>query len=210
MSKNDLKIFWQDAHAIKQEDIYDKLDIRKTLEMNHSKMISKVLSDIKLKILSYSLILIIFVCLMIYALGYLGLNLSTNTLVLFAFVCLFILIKTTSEINRLLILTKTSNNLSVKASIQFFRNKMIRIKIIDFISYLFYFYSLAIWSTNNYIKDIGGIQNLSWGNAFQVLLLVFLLMLLLIPWLIKYQHNHRYRKLYSDLNDSTDFLHEAT
>lgn len=210
MSKNDLKIFWQDAHAIKQEDIYDKLDIRKTLEMNHSKMISKVLSDIKLKILGYSLILIIFVCLMIYALGYLGLNLSTNTLVLFAFVCLFILIRTTSEINRLLILTKTSNNLSVKASIQFFRYKLIRIKIIDFISYLFYFYSLAIWSTHIYIKDIGGVQNLSWGNSFQVLLLVVILMLLLIPWLIKYQHNYRYRKLYSDLNDSTDFLYEAT
>lgn len=210
MSKNDLKKFWQDAHAINQEDIYDKVAIIKTLEMNHSKVISKVLSDIKLKILGYSLMLIIFVCLMIYALGYLGLNLSTNTLTLFAFVGLFILIRTTSEINRLLVLTKTSNNLSVKASIQFFRNKLIRVKIIDFISYLFYFYSLAIWSTHQYIKDIGGVQNLSWSNAFQVLLLFVILMFLLIPWLIKYQHNHRYRKLYSDINDSMDFLHEVT
>jgi len=210
MSKNDLKMFWQDANAIDQGDIYTNVDIRKTLKMNHCKAISKVLSDIKLKIFGYSLMLIIFVCLMAYALGYLGLNLSKNTLSLFAFVGLCMVIKTTSEIDRLLVMTDTSNNLSVKASIQYFQKKLIRVRRVDFISSIFYFHSFAIWSTYNYIKDIGGVQNLSWGNAFQVLLLVVILMLLLIPWLIKYQHNHRYKKLYSDLNDSKEFLFEAT
>jgi hypothetical protein len=208
MDKIDLKKMWSDAHNTIQENIYDELNFRKTLKMTHSKIISKVLSDLKLKIFGYSMILIILISLMIYALGYLGLHLSANTLILFSFIGLFFFIRTTLEVNRLLVLTKTSNNLSVKESVLFFRKKLKRRKIIDFLSYLIYFYTLGIWSIYSYIKDIGGVKNLFWGNAFQVLLLIAFLILLSIPWLIKYQHNKSYKKLYSNLKESAGILND--
>jgi hypothetical protein len=208
MDKNDIKTLWRDAHTVISENLLNEVNLRETLKMSHSKIISKVLSDIKLKILVYSLAQIILIALMIYALEYLGLRLSVNTLILFSFIDLFFLIRTISEINRLLVLTKTANSLSVKESVFFFRKRLKRIKIIDFLSYLIYFYSLAIWSIYSYIKDIGGVKNLYLGNAFQVLLFIVILILLSIPWLIKFQHNQRYKKLYSNLNDSIDYLNE--
>jgi hypothetical protein len=210
MDENDLKRKWQEAHSRNQEGIYDKMNIKKSLKMKHGRIISKVLTDMKLKIAGYSLILIILICLMIYALAYLGLNLSVNTVVLFSFIGLFFLIRTISEINRFSVLIKTANSLSVKESVLLFRKKLTRIKTFDFVSYLFYFYTLAIWSTCIYIKDMGGVKIFSWSNAFQVLMFVVISILLVIPWLIKYQHNQSYKELYSSLNDSVDFLNEAT
>jgi len=210
MDKIDLKNMWTEAHAKIQENIYDDVTFSKTLKMNHSKIITKVLSDLKLKIVGYSLLLLIFIGLMIYALAYLGIHLSANTLVLFSFIGIFFLIRIASGINRLLVLTKTSNNLSVKESICFFRKKLIRIKTVDFLSYLFYFYTLAMWSICSYIKDIGGFKHIFFGDAFQTLLMIIIIILLSIPWLIKYQHNRRYRKLYSNLNNSSNFLEDVT
>jgi hypothetical protein len=212
MDTIDLKSLWYDAHCANQEINFDKINIEKSLTLNHSRTISKVLSDLKLKIFGYSLILIIFFGLMIYALAYLGLNLAANTLILFSFIGLFFIIRIISEINRLLVLTNTPNSLSVKESVFFFRKKLNRIKIIDFVSYLLYFYALAILSTYIYIKDIGGIKNLSFSNKVLPvpLLGILVLMLLFIPWLIKYQHNRRYKKLYSDLNESARLLNNES
>jgi hypothetical protein len=209
MNINDLKSMWHDAHNANQENSYDMVNIEKSMLQNHCKTISKVLSDLKLKILGYIIVILIFAGLMIYALLYLHLHFSVNSLVLFSFIGLFFLIKIISEVNRLMFLTKTPNNMSVKESLLRFRKKLIRMTAIDFISYLFYFYALAIWSVYGYINDIGGIKNLYWGNAMQQLVLIVILMLLSIPWLIKYQTNQRYKKLYSNLNDSIRLLHEG-
>jgi hypothetical protein len=103
-------------------------------------------------------------------------------------------------------MTKTANNLSLKESILFFRKKLNRIKVIDFISYLLYFYTLTSLIIYNYINDIGGVKNLSWDNEIQTLMLIVLLMLLSIPCLLKYQNNQRYKIIYSSLNDSASFL----
>ena len=211
MDKNDLKKLWNDAHVLNKENIYDKVSIQKSLSMNHSKSISKVLSDVKLKILLYLSVLIIFICLMIYALVYLGLSLSMNSIIPLALVDIFLVIKTTSEIHRLKILTRTADNMSVKDSILFFRKKMNRIKTIDFLTYLIFFYLLAILITINYIIDIRGIKNLSWNNEILPvpLLVILILMLLFIPWFIKYQHNQRYKSLYSNLNESAGILNDV-
>lgn len=210
MDKIDLKKLWSETHTITQQNIQDEMNIRKSLKMNHSKIISKVLSELKLKIFGYSLMLIILISLMVYALVYLNLNLSVTTLILFTFIGLFFALKIISIIHRLFVMTKTANNLSIKESILFFRKKLNRIKTIDFISYIIYFYSLTILLIYNYIKDIGGIKNLSWGNEIQILVIIAILMLLAIPWLIKYQNNQRYKKIYSNLNDSINFLNDAS
>lgn len=208
MDKNDLKSMWHDAHKTNQEIIYDKVSIEKSITMNHSIAISKILSDVKLKILVYTLVLAIYIGLMLYALVYLGLNLSVYSLVPLSLAGLFLLINTTSEIKRLLVLTKTADNMPVKESLLFFRKKLNRIRTIDFLSYLIFLYLSAILIIFNYISDIGGVKNLSWSNKILPLpLLGFLILILLfIPWFIKYQHNQRYKKIYSSLNDSARLL----
>jgi len=208
MDKNDLKSMWHDAHKTNQEIIYDKVSIEKSITMNHSKAISKILSDVKLKILGYTLVLAIYIGLMLYALVYLGLNLSVYSLVPLSLAGLFLLINTTSEIKRLLVLTKTADNMPVKESLLFFRKKLNRIRTIDFLSYLIFLYLLAILIIFNYISDIGGVKNLLWSNKILPLpLLGFLILILLLyPWFIKYQHNQRYKKIYSNLNDSARLL----
>jgi|GEM_PF-451733 len=212
MDKNDLKSIWYEAHTKNDENIYNKVDIEKTIRMNHSKAISKVLSDVKLKILINAIVLIIFTGLMIYAFLYLKLHLSLNSIIPLTLAGLFLLFKTTSEIQRLFILTKTADHMSVKESMLIFRKKLNKIKIIDFIVYLIFFYMSAIGIAYCYVKDIGGVKNLSWSNNILPLplLLIFILLLLFIPWLVKYQHNQSYKKIYSNLNDSVSILNDLS
>jgi hypothetical protein len=208
MDKNDLKSMWHDAHIENQDDTFDKVDIEKSITMSHCKAISKILSDVKLKILGYTIILIIYICLMLYALVYSGINLSIASLVPLTLAGLFILIETTSEIVRFLILVKSADSLSVKESSLYFRRKLDRINTIDFFSYLVFLYMFVILIVSGYLKDIGGIKNLSWSNGILPLPLlgVFILLLLIIPWFLKYQHNQRYKNTYLSLNRSAYIL----
>jgi len=208
MDKNDIKSMWHEAHNAIDEIIFNKVSIEKAITMTHSKIISKTLLDIKLKVFVFILILAIYLGLMLYAFVYLGLNLSVYSLVPLTLAGLFLLIKTTTEIGRLLVLTKTADNMSVKDSLLFFRKRLNRIKRADFISYLVFLYLSSILIIFNYLKDIGGVKNLSWGNEVVPipLLGILILMLLLIPWFIKYQDNQNYRKLYSNLNESARHL----
>jgi hypothetical protein len=212
MDKNDIKSMWQEVHNTSDEIIVDKVSIEKAITMTHSKTVSKTLLDIKLKVFVFTLILAIYVGLMLYALVYLGLNLSVYSLVPLTLAGAFLLIKTTTEIVRLLVLTKTADNMSVKDSLLFFRKRLNRIKKIDFISYLVFLYLSAILIIYNYLTDIGGVRNLSWGNEVVPipLLGILILMLLLIPWYIKYQDNRMYRKLYSNLNESARHLDDTS
>jgi hypothetical protein len=149
---------------------------------------------------------------MIYAFLYLRLNFSINSLVPLTLVGIFLLITATSEFVRLLVLTKTADNLSLKDSSLVFCEKLKRIKKIDFIIYIVFFYLSAIFILYNYLKDVGGVKNLSLGNEIVPLPLlgILILMLLLIPWVIKYQNNQRYKKLFSNLRESAHQLNDRS
>jgi hypothetical protein len=208
MDKNDLKSMWRDAHYTKSDSHFSEESLEKTMALKHGKAISKSLLDVKIKVLLYALIFLIYVGLMIYAFVFLRLNLSVNSLVPLALVGIFLLISVTSEIVRLLVLTKTADNLSLKDSSLVFYKKLKRIKTTDFIIYLVMFYLSAILIIYNYLTDIGGVKNLSWYNEIVPvpLLAMLILMLLSVPWFIKYLNNRRYKKLFSDLNESVHQL----
>lgn len=210
MDKNDLKSLWHDAHNSNQEIIYDKVKIEKSISMKHCKAISKIISDVKLKILFSAIGLFIYIGLMLYAFVYLDLVFSINSIIPLALAGLFLIFITTSEIVRLLILTKTADNMSVKESLLFFRKRLNRIRTFDFLSYLVILYLSAVLVIVNYLSDIGGVKNLSFRNEVIPLpfLLFFILMLLFMPWFIKYLHNQRYRKIYFELNNSVRILNE--
>lgn len=204
MKNADINRMWQNAHFQNEGKISEGINLEEIFKMDHCKTISKILSDIKLRIFLYSLILAVFICLMLYAVVYLGINFSLGSIVPFSLVGLFLLISTTMEINRFLVLTKNADNLPIRASQDFFRKKLNRIKTFDFLSYLILLYLLAIVVIRGYIHDIGGFKNLSGANEFQPIILIFITILLLTPWFIKYQNNQRYKKIDLDLDDSTN------
>ena len=208
MENTDLNRMWQTAHTQNKGKVSDTANIEEMIKMNHCKTISKVLADIKMRVLLYSVMLSVFIGLMIYAFIYLGINFSVSSIVSFSLAGLFLLISTTMEINRLFVFTRNADNLPVKESQIFFREKLNRMKSIDFFSYLILLYLLAILVIRGFIRDIGGFKNLSGTNEFQTFIVIFILILLLTPWFLKYQNNQRYRKIDSYLNDSSDQLKE--
>jgi len=201
MDNGELKMMWKKANIQSQGKIDDGANIEEMIKTNHCKTISKILSDIKLKILLYSLILSVFIGLMIYAFIYLGINFSIGSIIPFTVVGLFLLISTSMEITRLFALMGNADNLPVKESQNYFRKRLNRMKTIDFISYLILLYLMAILVLRGYIQDIGGFKNLSGTNEFQPVILIFILILLVSPWFIRHQNNQRYRKIDSELND---------
>ena len=86
------------------------------------------------------------------------------------------------------------------------------IKTTDFIIYLVFFYLSAILIIFNYLKDIGGVKNLSWDTGIVPVPLLGLLviMLLSVPWFIKYQNNQRYKKLFSNLREAAHQLNDQS
>jgi hypothetical protein len=210
MENIDLQMMWKKAHLNRQQDIGNHSNIEEIIKMDHSKTVAKILSDIKSKILLYSIFMTIFISLMLYAFVYLGLNLELSSILTFSAVGLFLLVQITSEINRVLVFTKNADNLSVRESVIYFRKKLNKIKTFDFLSYLILFYLTAIWITSSYIFDVGGIKNLSVANGFRPLILICLVLLLITPWIIKYQDNQRYKKIGSGLTDSMKLLDDES
>lgn len=199
---------WQNAHFSNGFNDFDKISIEESITMNHCKAITKILSDVKLKITVWISGLIIYIGLLFYAFIFLGLSLSWYSMVPLILAGLFIIIMTTSEISRLFILKNSADTLSVMESLLFFQKRLNNMRMVDFILNLAFLYLFIILIAFNYLSDIGGIRNLSLPNEYVPMpFLAFLIVLLLLtPWLIKYQHNQKYKKIYSNLNNSIRIL----
>ena len=209
MENDNLKSMWKEVHTENQENRSGLINIYKLKGMNHSQMMNKVIADVKWKIGGYCMGLVLLAGLMIYAFAYLKLNIPLVSVIPFIGSGLFFLIQTGTEIIRLHILTKSDENRSVKESLIYFRRRVSRMKAFDFLSYLIFFYLLSIGIIYLYLKDIGGVKNIPSGNEIQPFIFILLFLFLAIPWLMKYQNNLRYKKLFSDLNNSANYLETA-
>jgi Flp pilus assembly protein TadB len=208
MDKNDLKSMWREAHYTKKESNFSSEILQESIALKHSKAISKSLLDIKLKVLLYTMMFLIYAGLMIYAFVLLKLILSVSSLVPIALAGIFLLITASSELVRLLVLTRTADSLSLKDSSLVFCRRLKRLVTSDFIIYLVFFYLSATLIIFNYLTDIGGVKNLSWSTGIvpAPLVGIIILMLLTVPWFIKYQNSRRYKKLFSNLNEAVQEL----
>lgn len=198
MEKNNLKLMWKAINAGNSFD--EKKNIEEIIRKKHSKAIAETLYGQKLKCGVYACVLVVFVALMTYAFGYLGLHLSFSSIVPLALAGLFLFIKTILECSRLWILVGRWDDQPLKESSRLFLQRLERIKMIDFLLALVYCYGWAIAIIRILIRDYEGLKGLS------VFVMILILLLLLIPWLIRYQHNKRYEDMYINLNQSTDFF----
>lgn len=71
---------------------------------------------------------------------------------------------------------------------------------IDFSIYLIFFYGTASRFIIQYFKDFEGLKELSF------VLILFVCILLTIPWLMRYQQKHRYRYYLNSLAKSQNQL----
>lgn len=198
MEKNNLKLLWKEINAEKSFDNDKNID--EIIRMGHCKTITEILNNQKLKCLIYVCFFLIFLGLMFYAFGYLGLHLSFNSIAPLVLTGFFLFIKTIIECSRLWILVSRSDEYSLKESTLLFRKKLERIKMVDFFSSLIYCYGWIIAIISIFICDHKGLRDMS------VLIVILILLLLSIPWLIKYQHSRRYNNIYNNLKQSTDYF----
>lgn len=197
MEKNNLKLMWKEIDTGKGFD--EKKNIEEIIRMKHCRVIAEILYDQKLKCCIYACTLFIFAGLMIYAFGYLGLHLSFSSIVPLALAGLFLFINTVLECGRLWILASKSDDQPLKESARLFRKKLEQIKMVDFLSALVYCYGWGIAIIWLMIRD-EGLKELS------VFVVILILLFFSIPWLIRYQHNRKYKDIYTNLNQSTDFF----
>ena len=200
MNNDNLQTIWRKMHI--QDKNYSESDIKKIIIMQHSEVISTTLSDQKKKICIYSSVFTVYLGLMIYAFIYLNLNLSIEAIMPLSIAGIFLFFKSSSEINRYRIMDSIPKDISIKESILIFQKKLKNIKKQDFIFNLAFYYSLAILL----ITTTNDIRNLMNGKDTMLLTYLLILILLLVPWVIRYIHSQRYKKLYLSLKSSIKLL----
>lgn len=192
MEKDDIKLMWQKINLADTSS--SEVNIEEIIKKSHSEIILKTLNMQKTKMLVYSSFLIIYTCLMVYAFIILKLNLSIQSVIPLSLTGLFLFTKTIFEINGFRLLQSTKSDIAIKESILSFKQKLNHVKMIEFIFTLIYCYGWAIGIIWVMINDFNGlIKNL------QPLLIFLILILLIIPWYIKYFHP-QYKNLYTSLD----------
>lgn len=198
MEKNDIKLMWQKINLANTSS--SEVNIEEIIKKSHSEIIFKTLNVQKTKMLVYSSFLMVYACLMVYAFVILKLNLSIQSVIPLSLTGLFLFTKTIFEINGFRLLQSTKSDIAIKESIFSFKQKLNHVKMIEFISTLIYCYGLVIGIIWVVINDFNGlIENLL------PLLIFLILILLIIPWYIKYFHP-QYKNLYTSLDKDIEFL----
>src|ERR1035437_6323863 len=207
MNQNDLKSMWNNLHVHCQEGFDYTINMEEIKRVKHSKVISKIIFDQEVKFILYAVFFLVYVTLMLYAFLYLSIHLSVSAILPLVVAGSYIFFKTTSEFTRYIVLIKSTDNMSVKESFLFFRKKLNQIKINDFVFNLFFFYCLTVGMCYGLLKDPQDV-NYFLQNSEMPFFILLILFLLLIPWLIRYQHYQRYKHLYSNLKHAVDFLND--
>lgn len=202
MEKDDLKLLWKELHE--SNSYIDEIDIKKTMNMKHSKRISDILSVRKKEMLIWSTVFIVFIILMVYAFIILKISFSFLSIFTFSFVGMFLFFKTTHSISTFIVLSRETGDISVSESLKSFHKMLKKIQLIDFIFNMVFFYSLAGIVIISFFKEKEILAELN----LLIPVIGIVLVLFFSPWLIKWVHNKRYKIFYSKLKDSMRDIEE--
>lgn len=197
MENDDLRSLWQEIHTTDTPKSALE-NIQKVIHMKHCRIISKILSSQKRKAWLYSVACIVLLILCIW-----DLTITTKLSLTLWTATAFLLFKTSSEINRFHLLTKSADTVSIKESTYLIRRQLNRIRRIDFAVYLFFFYGTAIRLTINFLNDYQVLKELTF------ILIAFVLILLALPWFMKYQHSRQYKQYLFSLEKSLRSLDDV-
>jgi amino acid transporter len=206
MKENNLKLIWRNIHEINQDNMETPDTLKICMQKSHSKIISKIMNELKLKILIYSVSLFVLISLILYAFVYLNIEASNSIFLPFVLAGSFLIFKVVSEINRYLVFNNRNDNLSIKDSTIIFRKKLERIKNIDYYITFALCYGIAIIFLFSYIFNLIGIKEFIQTTGLSILLFVFVLLLFTLPWIIRKSFYQRYTNLSLNLKNTLNYF----
>ena len=192
MEDNNLKKFWKEIHA---ETESKPVDIKEIIRKKHCNVISRTLRRQKILICLFSLFLVLSVATSIWDTVIMG-RASISLWSISAFL-LFIFL---SGIGHYQLLTRSADLYSVKESGMILKRKLERRIDLDFIIYLIFFYGTAIRISIMYFSSLGEWKSISY------ILIFFVGIFLVIPWLMRYLQKYRYRYYFNLLDKSRKLL----
>ena len=192
MEEYNLKEFWQEIHT---ETEVKPVYVREVIRKKHCSVISQTIHRQKILICLYTCFLAMSVATSIWDMCIIG-SASLSLWTASAFL-LFLLL---SSIGHYQLLIRSADLYSIKDSGVMLRKRLRRRINIDFSIYLIFFYGTASRFIIQYFKDFEGLKELSF------VLILFVCILLTIPWLMRYQQKHRYRYYLNSLAKSQNQL----
>lgn len=210
MEKNDLKSIWKDALEEDQIIHLSPFKFENIMHLKHSKLFSKILKEFETKIVIYLLALVTMISLVIYAFVILKIRISPSIILPFIFAGLFLSYRTISEMIRHKILSSNYTTLTLKEAATFFKRKIKKIYRTELIIQSSILYGIAIAFSLAYLMNYDGIKLLFQSDDMDIFLLLFILILVAFPLLIKRILSQRYKDLISDLNDTINYLNDES
>lgn len=188
MEENKLKEFWDEVHT----DIeISRVDIKEVIHKKHCNVISRMLRRQKTLIVLFAIFLIVSIAASVWDMTIMGqpsLSLWTGSAFL-----LFLLL---SSIGHYQLLIRSADLCSIKESGAVLKKRLEQRINIDFIIYLIFFYGTALRFISMYFNHSDELKEVSF------ILILFVDILLVIPWLMRYQQKHRYRYYFNSLDKS--------
>ena len=177
MEENKLKEFWDEVHT----DIeISRVDIKEVIHKKHCNVISRMLRRQKTLIVLFAIFLIVSIAASVWDMTIMGqpsLSLWTGSAFL-----LFLLL---SSIGHYQLLIRSADLCSIKESGAVLKKRLEQRINIDFIIYLIFFYGTALRFISMYFNHSDELKEVSF------ILILFVGILLVIPWLMRYQQKHR-------------------
>ena len=174
MEENNLKEFWKEIHISTEEK---PVNIKEIIRRKHCNVISHTLHRQKILICLFAIFLIISV-----ATSILDMIIMERFSIRLWIPSAFLLYLLLSSIRHYQLFTRSADLYSITDS--------------DFMIYLIYFYGMAIRLICMYFSNSDELKSISF------LLILFVGLLFIIPWLIRYQQKHRYRYYFNSLDKS--------
>ncbi len=188
MEENNLKEFWKEIHINTEEK---PVNIKEVIRRKHCNVISHTLHRQKILICLFTIFLIISVA-----------TSTLDTIIMERFSIrlwipsTFLLYLLLSSIRHYQLYTKSADLYSITDSDRILKRQLKRKINFDFMIYLIYFYGMAIRLICMYFSSLDELKSMS------LLLILFVGLLFIIPWLIRYQQKHRYRYYFNSLDKS--------
>lgn len=192
MEENNLKELWKEIHAGTEEK---PVNIKEIIRRKHCHMISHTLHRQKFLICLFATLLIISVV-----------TTTFDMIVMERFSihlwipCAFLVYLLLSSIRHYQLFTRSADLYSITDSDAILKRQLKRKINLDFMIYLIYFYGMAIRLIYMYFSSSDELKSISF------LIMLFIGLLFIIPWLIRYQQKHRYRYYFNSLDKSRKLL----
>jgi len=201
MENNKLTSLWRFVQD-KELNISSEINVEEIIKKEHCMVLGKLHHNAWKEMIVSLVLLAVWIGLLLYAYVYLNLSFTFSTNWLFGIVFLFLLFSALMGVKKYYLFRNQNRTSTIRESFLSFRKRAIRANMFYLIVLTVYFYLLTARIILVVVNDFKGISQS--GMLYPMLFVI--LMLAGIPWLIRMENKHRYRKLFRNLDESLQTL----